>query len=141
MNSPVRDFHIAFGQSAPKVPPVRPDKDLVRLRMRLIKEEYGEVMQELGKLTRQDDPDDITSVYRNLLKELADLRYVAEGCAVALGLPIEAAYREVHTSNMSKLGTDGRPIYREDGKVLKGPNYREADMTALIPDIYEGEAL
>lgn len=118
MNSIVREFHLAFGQVAPANPPLRPDPDLVRLRMRLIKEEYEEVMAELGKLTRQSDPDKLVEGYRALLKELGDLRYVVEGCAVSLGLPINAAFAEIHSSNMSKLGSDGKPIKRQDGKVL-----------------------
>ena len=126
MNSIVRYFHLAFGQVAPSHPPLRPDKDLVRLRMRLIKEEYTEVMAELGKLTRQSDPDKVVEIYRDLLKELADLRYVVEGCAVSLGLPIEAAFAEVHHSNMSKLGTDGKPVKREDGKAQTGSSAASA---------------
>src|SRR5437870_2018759 len=91
-------------------------------------------MTELAALARATDPDEALAIMRALLKELSDLRYVTEGCAVTLGLPHEDAYVEVHRSNMSKLGEDGKPIYRKDGKVLKGPNYREADMVALLPD-------
>lgn len=105
--------------------------------MRLIREECEEVVEELSKLARTQDPDKATEIYRRLLKELADLIYVAEGCAVSFGLPIEDAYREVHSSNMSKLGKDGKPIYREDGKVLKGPNYREANMEQFVPEILD----
>ena len=137
MNSIVREFHLAFGLVAPAYPPLRPDPDLVRLRTRLITEEYKEVIAELGTLARQKDPVKITENYQRLLKELADLRYVVEGAAVSLGLPIEAAYVEVHRSNMSKLGPDGRPVLRADGKVLKSANYTEADMDELVPAIIE----
>lgn len=58
-----------------------------------------------------------------LAKELADLLYVVYDAAAAFGLDIDKVFAEVHSSNMSKLGSDGKPIYREDGKVLKGPNY------------------
>jgi predicted HAD superfamily Cof-like phosphohydrolase len=133
----VREFHEAFSLAAPPHPPLRADPDLVRLRMRLIREEYEEVMAELALLVLSDDPNHAVMVFRNLLKELCDLRYVTEGAAVAFGLDIDAAYSEVHRSNMSKLGADGAPIYREDGKVVKGPNYSEADMTPFIPDILE----
>jgi predicted HAD superfamily Cof-like phosphohydrolase len=133
--SRVREFHVAFGQPAPAAPPLTPSPDLVRLRMRLIREEYEEVMAELTKLMRAKSPDEAIQVYRDLLKELSDLRYVVEGCAVALGLPIEEAYAEVHRSNMSKLDTDGTPVVRSDGKALKGPLYTPADMQQFVPDI------
>jgi len=68
----------------------------------------------------------------NLAKELADLLYVVYGTAAAYGIPIDDVYREVHRSNMSKLGPDGKPIYREDGKVLKGPNYTPADIQKVL---------
>jgi predicted HAD superfamily Cof-like phosphohydrolase len=105
--------------------------------MRLLREEFEEVMAELAKLARTDSPQATPSILRDLLKELSDLRYVTEGCAVSLGLPIDAAYAEVHRSNMSKLGPDGRPLYRDDGKVLKGPDYAPADMTKLVPDVID----
>jgi predicted HAD superfamily Cof-like phosphohydrolase len=75
---------------------------------------------------------------RRLLKELCDLRYVVEGAAASLGLPIEEAYREVHRSNMSKLGPGGKPIYDPGGKVMKGPNYSPADMERFVPPIIDG---
>jgi len=67
-----------------------------------------------------------------LLKEMADLQYVLSGMAVALGLNLGEAFRRVHESNMSKLGDDGKPIYRDDGKVLKGPNYRKPELGDLV---------
>jgi predicted HAD superfamily Cof-like phosphohydrolase len=137
MTSVVREFHEAFRLPAPDQPPLRPDPDLVRLRARLIREEFEEVMDELGVLAVSRDPERILKSLRNLLKELSDLRYVTEGCAVSLGLPMAEAYAEVHRSNMSKLGPDGQPLYRQDGKVLKGPNYTEADMVALLPDFID----
>jgi len=116
---------------------------MVRLRMRLIREEFNEVMEELGRVARYEalGTDTQMMVYRDLLKELADLRYVVEGTAVSLGLPIEEAYAEVHRSNMSKLGEDGLPVTRDDGKVLKGPNYTPADMYSVLPDIPEVEGV
>jgi predicted HAD superfamily Cof-like phosphohydrolase len=52
--------------------------------------------------------------------------------AVAFGLPLQVAFTRVHKSNMSKLGADGKPIYRDDGKVLKGPNYAPVDLEDLV---------
>jgi predicted HAD superfamily Cof-like phosphohydrolase len=135
----VREFHLAFDQPAPDHPPLQIEDSMIRLRIKLIKEEYKEVMDELESLLKADNPDRVLEVLRLLLKELADLRYVVDGTAVSLGLPIDSAFAEVHASNMSKLGADGRPIRREDGKVLKGPNYRPADMTQFVPAIIEQE--
>lgn len=136
--SVTREFHEAFDLPRPDTIPVPPDPEVVRLRLRLIMEEYVEVREELEALLRPLSVDETLDRFRNLLKELSDLRYVVEGCAVAFGLDIEAAYLEVHRSNMSKLGEDGKPLYREDGKVLKGPNYTEADLTPLVPPVLEG---
>ncbi len=81
------------------------------LRLMLVKEEYGEL------LSATDE--------ENLIKELADLVYVTYGYAATFGWNLDEAIRRVHASNMSKLDERGEPIFREDGKVLKGPNYRE----------------
>ena len=66
------------------------------------------------------------------LKELTDLLYVAYQYAEVKGWDLDEAYRRVHRSNMSKVGKDGRAFYREDGKVLKGPNYRPPDLRDLV---------
>jgi len=91
-------------------------KDL--LRTVLIKEEYAEV------LAATEAPE--------MLKELADLVYVTYGFAATFGWDLDEAVRRVHASNMSKLGVNGDVIYREDGKVLKGPNYEEPNLTDLV---------
>jgi predicted HAD superfamily Cof-like phosphohydrolase len=66
------------------------------------------------------------------LKELADLVYVCYQYAENLGWDLDEALNRVHLSNMSKLGEDGNPIRREDGKVLKGPNYKPPTLTDLV---------
>jgi len=66
------------------------------------------------------------------LKELADLVYVAYQYAANMGWDLDEALNRVHLSNMSKLDDEGKPIYREDGKVLKGPNYKPPTLTDLI---------
>jgi len=135
------EFHDAFGLPNPGHPVLKPDADLLKLRMRLITQEYDEVLEEIKALIGADlrgaSPDERVELLRKLLKELCDLRYVVEGAAVSLGLPIDEAYEEVHDSNMTKLGDDGKPIYSDYGKVLKGPNYREADMDRFVPDIID----
>lgn len=134
----VRKFHIAFGLRVADYPTI-PPAELIALRARLIREEFKEVMAELeALLAYQRLGVELHAQWprlQNLLKELADLRYVTEGAAVTFGLDIDAAYAEVHRSNMSKLDTDGKPLYRSDGKVLKGPGYIPADMTRFVPDI------
>lgn len=113
----VREFHAAFGQPI-DVDISKSAIDLQVLRFALLSEEYKEV---LG-----------ATDYENLLKELADLLYVTYGFAATFGWDIDTAFNRVHQSNMSKLGDDGKPIYREDGKVLKGPNYQLADLSDLV---------
>ena len=66
------------------------------------------------------------------LKELADLVYVCFQMAASQEWDLDEAMHRIHKSNMSKLGEDGKPIYRADGKVLKGPNYKEPTLTDLI---------
>lgn len=65
-------------------------------------------------------------------KELADLVYVSYGTALSLGIDLDKAIALVHESNMSKLGPNGKPVLRKDGKVLKGPNYFEPDMRPAV---------
>jgi predicted HAD superfamily Cof-like phosphohydrolase len=137
--SKVREFHHAFGLGAPAYPPLAIDPELVRLRGRLIREEYEELLAELHALAHADNPVRVAELLAKVLKEAIDLCYVAEGTAIAFGLPFDRAYDEVHRSNMSKLGADGKPIVRSDGKVLKGPNYFEADMGQFV-HIIESEA-
>jgi predicted HAD superfamily Cof-like phosphohydrolase len=138
----VREVHEATGQDAPQSPPLKHDPDMIRLRIRLIREETKEVVAELSALLY--DPAAKTAegtidIYRRLLKELADLRYVTEGTAVALGLPIDCAYAAVHASNMSKIPSDGLIRKDEGGKVLKPDSYRPADMTEFVPNIVDIE--
>lgn len=85
----------------------------------LINEEYTEVHRELFNCGLEKPVDK-----RKLAKELSDLLYVVYDTAQYFGIDIDRAFDEVHKSNMSKLGEDGKPVYREDGKVLKGPNYQ-----------------
>ena len=98
---------------------------MATLRKSLIEEETKEVVEELEK----DDVD-----MQALAKELADLLYVTYGTIVSFGLQqyMEDVFDEVHASNMSKLGRDGKPIHRDDGKALKGPDYFKADMTKIF---------
>ena len=88
---------------------------------------FKEFLEAEGSLFR-DNPD----ITAEALKELADLVYVCYQYATNMGWFLDEALDRVHKSNMSKLGEDGNPIYREDGKVLKGPNYKLPILTDLI---------
>ena len=112
----VKHFARVYGQTLGHRWVKDTDKDLLRLV--LLKEEYAEVLSAVDA--------------ENLLKELADLVYVTYGYAATFNWNLDEAVRRVHASNMSKLDTDGKPLYREDGKVLKGPNYAEPNLTDLV---------
>jgi predicted HAD superfamily Cof-like phosphohydrolase len=121
----VGEFHAAFGVDEPGEPTV-PEDHVIELRYNLIKEEFREVEEELADAFNGE------ANIANLAKELADLLVVTYGTARAFGIDIDAVFAEVHRSNMSKLGEDGRPIRRDDGKVLKGPNYSPADIQSVL---------
>jgi len=120
LQNKVREFHEAFGAYiAPSLGEV--GDDIRKLRIRLMNEEVNEYL--IG-----EENNDI----ENMAKELADILYIAFGTAVSYGIPLEDVFEEVHRSNMSKLGNDGKPVYREDGKVLKGPNFSPADIAHVF---------
>jgi len=104
------------------------DKQQKNLRLSLIKEEYKEVKKVLDTTRSQYEEIDRSA----LAKELADLLYVTYGTALVFNIDLDTALLEVHKSNMSKLGDDGKPIRREDGKILKGKNYKEPDMSKAL---------
>ena len=93
----------------------------------LIVEEFKEFLEADGMMFRHGE-----NVQCETLKELADLVYVCYQYAENMHWFLDAALDRVHESNMSKLGEDGKPIYREDGKVLKGPNYKPPDLSDLV---------
>ena len=93
----------------------------------LIVEEFKEFLEAEGMLFMHG-----RNHQEHALKELADLIYVCYQYAENMGWFLDEALNRVHLSNMSKLGEDGKPIYREDGKVLKGPNYKPPDLSDLF---------
>lgn len=141
----VREFHEAFGHPVAQAP-TPGDAALRELRVKLIAEELAELCSALGvslllevnpqteegelvvEAVLGDDQVDLVEA----ADALGDLDYVVQGTNVALGFPAEEIVAEIHRSNMSKLGADGKPIYREDGKVLKGPNYRPPNLAPLV---------
>ena len=94
---------------------------------KLIVEEFKEFLEAEGMLFMHG-----RNHQEHALKELADLVYVCYQYAENMGWFLDEALNRVHESNMSKLGEDGKPIYREDGKVLKGPNYKPPDLSDLF---------
>lgn len=121
----VRDFHHTFNIPAQdRLKAIGADHNLIKLRTRLVMEELQEV--EIAALNCLDT---------ELAKELSDLLYVVLGTFVTFGLVGETqaeVFQRVHDSNMSKLGADGRPIFREDGKLLKGPNYQPPNLSDIF---------
>lgn len=111
----VREFHRAFHVPCPSEPVDIPAQRLT-LRRDLIWEEYSEF-----------NKDAQAGHMGGIAKELADLLYVVYGTAAEYGIDMDRVFAAVHKSNMSKLDRDGNPIRREDGKILKGPDYMPAD--------------
>ena len=116
----VGDFMEAFGQRV-ELEPTWPDFNIRELRLELVSEEFSELCQAI------EDRDMV-----EIADALTDLLYVIYGAGHAFGIDLDECFDEVHRSNMSKLGEDGRPIYREDGKVLKGPNFFEPDLESIL---------
>jgi predicted HAD superfamily Cof-like phosphohydrolase len=116
----VGTFMETFGQEV-KTKPEFPDDDTVSLRIELIAEELNELFDACEKK-------DIVEV----ADALTDILYVTYGAGHAFGIDLDKCFKEVQRSNMSKLGEDGKPIYRDDGKVLKGSNYSEPDLKSVL---------
>ena len=126
----VLEFHKKFNHPVDEIWTSK----LLELRMNLIQEETKEVTEELTNIIVDVERGKSVTLQQkeNLLKELCDLQYVLSGAAVALGLNVQPAFNRVHASNLSKAGDDGKPIYREDGKIVKGPNYRPPNLRNLV---------
>ena len=102
-------------------------KDKRSYQKNLIVEEFKEFLEAEGMLFRKN-----ATIESEALKELADLIYVCYQYAENMGWLLDEALDRVHLSNMSKLDEEGKPVYREDGKVLKGPNYKPPTLTDLV---------
>ena len=98
-----------------------PDEKIVKLRYELIKEE----LEELNQAIKDKDIKEVADA-------LTDILYVTYGAGHAFGVNLDKCFEEVQQSNMSKLGTDGKPIYNESGKVMKGPNYFKPDLSKFL---------
>jgi len=119
----VKTFHNAFGIKNNYKAVAKLDKEIFVLRHKLMHEENEEYLEacENGDLVEIADA-------------LGDMMYILCGTILAHGLQdkIEDIFEEIQRSNMSKLGSDGNPIYREDGKIMKGPNYFKPDIKKMV---------
>ena len=113
-------FMKTFGQEVKNEPSFGTDK-INQLRISLIQEELDELKDAMSK-------NDILEV----ADALTDLLYVTYGAGHAFGIDLDKCFNEVQNSNMSKLGEDGKPIYNEFGKVMKGPNYFKPDLNKFV---------
>ena len=116
----VKKFMETFGQEIKKKAEFPSDK-ITSLRHDLIKEELNELKEAI-------DNKDITEV----ADALTDILYVTYGAGHAFGINLDDCFEEVQNSNMSKLGSDGKPIYNDKGKVMKGPNYFKPDLSKFL---------
>ena len=116
----VGTFMKTFGQEVKTKPSFSSDK-INKLRIDLIKEELEELTEAMQKKDLLEVADALT-----------DILYVTYGAGHAFGINLDKCFDEVQNSNMSKLGEDGKPIYNESGKVMKGPNYFKPDFSKIL---------
>ncbi|RFN59991.1 pyrophosphohydrolase domain-containing protein [Marixanthomonas ophiurae] len=119
----VAEFHEAFGLGKKEIPTATLGKEKNLLRYKLMREENEEYLEAAND-------NDLVEV----ADALGDMLYILCGTIIEHGMQhkIEEVFSEIQRSNMSKLGADGNPIYREDGKVLKGPNYFKPDIQSIL---------
>jgi predicted HAD superfamily Cof-like phosphohydrolase len=118
----VKKFMKTFGQEV-KTKAGFPEEKIIKLRYDLIKEELDEFDKAIKEKNLKEIADSLT-----------DILYVTYGAGHAFGIDLDKCFDEVQRSNMSKLGENGKPIYNEQGKVMKGPNYFEPDLNKFVKD-------
>ena len=116
----VKTFMKTFGQMV-RTKPQFPDEETMQLRYDLIKEELNELEQAIK-----------TKDLKEVADALTDILYVTYGAGYAYGINLDKCFKEVQRANMSKLGNDGKPIYNEKGKVMKGPNYLAPNLKQFV---------
>ena len=116
----VKIFMQKFGQEV-KNKAEFPDEKIVQLRLNLIKEELDEFKEAVEKKDIKEVADALT-----------DILYVTYGAGHAFGIDLDSCFKEVQSSNMSKLDSNGKPIYNDNGKVMKGPNYFKPNLTKFL---------
>ena len=116
----VKVFMETFGQMV-RTKPQFPDDKTMKLRYDLIKEELNELEHAMK-----------TKNLKEIADALTDILYVTYGAGFAYGIDLDKCFKEVQRANMSKLGADGKPIFNEKGKVMKGPYYREPNLKQFV---------
>ena len=116
----VKKFMETFGQIV-RTKPQFPDNKTMQLRYDLINEELKELEQAMK-----------TKNLKEIADALTDILYVTYGAGFAYGIDLDKCFKEVQRANMSKLCEDGKPIFNEKGKVMKGPNYREPNLKQFV---------
>ena len=116
----VKVFMETVGQMV-RTKPQFPDEKTMKLRYDLIKEELNELEYAMK-----------TKNLKEIADALTDILYVTYGAGFAYGIDLDKCFKEVQRANMSKLGEDGKPIFNEKGKVMKGPNYREPNLKQFV---------
>ena len=117
----VKKFMQTFGQEV-RTNASFPNDKIINLRIDLIREELSELKEAIEKKDIKEVADALT-----------DILYVTYGAGHAFGINLDKCFEEVQNSNMSKLGEDGKPIFNDKGKVMKGPNYFKPDLSKFIP--------
>jgi len=116
----VKKFMQTFGQEV-RTKAGFPNDKIISLRLNLIREELSELEEAIEKKDIKEVADALT-----------DILYVTYGAGHAFGINLDKCFEEVQNSNMSKLGSDGKPIYNEHGKVMKGPDYFKPDLNKFV---------
>ena len=116
----VKKFMQTFGQEV-RTKASFPNDRITKLRLDLIKEELSELEEAIEKKDIKEVADALT-----------DILYVTYGAGHAFGINLDKCFGEVQNSNMSKLGSDGKPIYNENGKVMKGPDYFKPNLNKFV---------
>ena len=116
----VKIFMETFGQEVKSQPSFSSEK-INNLRYNLIKEELDELKKAMDNKELLEEADALT-----------DILYVTYGAGIAFGIDLDKCFDQVQKSNMSKLGKDGKPIYNQAGKVMKGPNYFKPDLSKFV---------
>ena len=116
----VKIFMETFGQMV-RTKPKFPNEKTMQLRYELIKEELNELEEAMK-----------TKNLKEIADALTDILYITYGAGYAYGINLDKCFKEVQRANMSKLGKNGKPIYNEKGKVMKGPNYLEPNLKQFV---------
>lgn len=141
-NDLVRQFHKSFNHPIHETPNRESDNGVVMLRLNLILEEFLELCEAVGaKLNLDKDgtsfierPDQAEFDIVKVADALGDMSYVIEGANLTFGIPSKEVMDEIHRSNMTKLGPDGKPIYHKSGKVAKPENYEPPNLSQFFND-------